>query len=546
VQYSESQALVNFDTSLNSVYTFTITGDPTKQIGFNILFNTQGYRDPRDPEFEDPFNPGSGNQPAFYTQYKIKNSSGVYLNGKSCIYGTSDWKKTFYGYPGTYTMEISGTGHGYGYYVVSETKFKPQPYKNSKKTPSISPRIKNITYYKNTNDSQPVRKINYNYDSEDGTGSSGYIFNNDSDGPHSPFNRFVLYKNVKVSEEGNGYSRYSFITPSDYPKYQDGGTALYPTYYYPYYNITKGTLLSEKKVYNEQNQLLSSENYAYELDDYSNEVYQFYISNPYSSRPAYVKKVSTNLKNFAQNGVLMENKREIAINKSNLSPLYTKETEASGNVMEKQFIYPEGLPEYSHIQNAFMVSGPVQTIEKSNGKIVSNTKTKFDNNKLLPTSVISINPHDNSLKTSVRYDQYNAYDNLIQYTTVSDESTGKGFTSTIIWGYNNTMPIAKIEGASLTDIGTLANDIIAKSNIDLDQASEVNLINALDVFRTQPSLKNFVISTYTYDPLLGVTTLTPPNGMREIYKYDSKNKLQSVVNVNGHILKEYKYNIQQP
>ncbi|MFP3336139.1 hypothetical protein SB761_36175, partial [Pseudomonas sp. SIMBA_064] len=78
------------------------------------------------------------------------------------------------------------------------------------------------------------------------------------------------------------------------------------------------------------------------------------------------------------------------------------------------------------------------------------------------------------------------------------------------WGYNNTMPIAEVKGASLTDIGSLADGVIVKSNLDVDAASETELINALDLFRTNPALKNFQITTYTYDPLIGVTTLTPP------------------------------------
>jgi YD repeat-containing protein len=54
-----------------------------------------------------------------------------------------------------------------------------------------------------------------------------------------------------------------------------------------------------------------------------------------------------------------------------------------------------------------------------------------------------------------------------------------------------------------------------------------------------------MISTYAYDPLIGVTSITPPSGVREIYKYDSANRLQSVVDVNGKILKEYQYNYKQ-
>uniref|UniRef100_UPI001F4A78C1 hypothetical protein n=1 Tax=Chryseobacterium arthrosphaerae TaxID=651561 RepID=UPI001F4A78C1 len=68
------------------------------------------------------------------------------------------------------------------------------------------------------------------------------------------------------------------------------------------------------------------------------------------------------------------------------------------------------------------------------------------------------------------------------------------------------------------------------------------LLTLLDAFRNNDQLKDFQITTYTYDPLIGATTITPPNGIRETYKYDALNRLEKVVNMEGMILKEHKYN----
>ncbi|MDO3427368.1 RHS repeat domain-containing protein, partial [Chryseobacterium sp. APV1] len=35
-----------------------------------------------------------------------------------------------------------------------------------------------------------------------------------------------------------------------------------------------------------------------------------------------------------------------------------------------------------------------------------------------------------------------------------------------------------------------------------------------------------LISTYTYDPLIGVTSITPPSGVRQTYTYDPANRLK--------------------
>lgn len=206
-----------------------------------------------------------------------------------------------------------------------------------------------------------------------------------------------------------------------------------------------------------------------------------------------------------------------------------------------------------------IVGIPLQTTVTKNNIGVSSVETKYPisqtdadaktNGLPLPTSIISyglqIPGASSSSKTEVTYDKYDDKGNILQYTV-------KGLQPTvIIWGYNQTQPIVKIEGISydalmgLSGVSTLVNYAITKSNSDVDTATEQLLLTALDNLRTDSSLNAYMISTYTYDPLIGVTSITPPSGVREIYKYDSANRLQSVVDVNGKILKEYQYNYKQ-
>ncbi|MEH7890119.1 hypothetical protein, partial [Elizabethkingia meningoseptica] len=102
--------------------------------------------------------------------------------------------------------------------------------------------------------------------------------------------------------------------------------------------------------------------------------------------------------------------------------------------------------------------------------------------------------------------------NILQQTNKSGKIT------TIIWGYNQTQPIVKIEGItyaelanklgfSNTNTGYLNLDIVSKSNVDVDIATEQALINALDAFRNHSALSGYQISTYTYNPLIGVTSI---------------------------------------
>lgn len=208
---------------------------------------------------------------------------------------------------------------------------------------------------------------------------------------------------------------------------------------------------------------------------------------------------------------------------------------------------------------ANMVTIPLETEIIENGKTQSKTKIVYNknattSNKVLPTSVLSYNQIDlydvNNQNptpiTEITYNQYDANGNLQEYITKA------GVTTAIVWGYNNTKPIAKIEGASYSQLGSTTNDIIAYSNYDANpvasnktpQQTETELKTKLDAFRNMPSLASYPISTYSYDPLIGVRSMTPPSGITEYYKYDTTNRLEMIVDANGKIIKEFKYNYQ--
>ncbi|AZB28713.1 hypothetical protein [Chryseobacterium balustinum] len=187
--------------------------------------------------------------------------------------------------------------------------------------------------------------------------------------------------------------------------------------------------------------------------------------------------------------------------------------------------------------NANMIGIPLETETKKNNKTISKVETKYDNPaNLLPSSVISTDL-SNTNSTEVTYDQYDPKGNLLQYTTRD------GIPTTIIWGYNSTQPIAKIVGYPYFLISGLVGAIITASDEDaLNPSNEGALIIALDNFRNLLQLKEFQITTYTYDPLIGVTSITPPSGIREIYKYNSANRLENIKDINGKLIKEFKYN----
>lgn len=207
----------------------------------------------------------------------------------------------------------------------------------------------------------------------------------------------------------------------------------------------------------------------------------------------------------------------------------------------------------SNILNVPLEKETIGNIINGSSKRTSLIETKYDNSSHLnPTSVISyelnVNNGQNVPTTEVTYDLYDNKGNVLQYTTKS------GVPTTVIWGYNQTQIIAKIEGGSYSQImqafGLDPNnntsyqqlEIVNKSDSDIDAASEDILLSKLDIFRKKAEFKNFNITTYTYDPLIGVKTITSAAGFREFYKYNTQNKLEKIIDSENNILKEFKYN----
>jgi YD repeat-containing protein len=136
-----------------------------------------------------------------------------------------------------------------------------------------------------------------------------------------------------------------------------------------------------------------------------------------------------------------------------------------------------------------------------------------------------------ALEKKVTSDLYDTSGNLLQFTPES------GVPVAIIWGYNKTQPIAKIENASYSLVASLVANLQTIS----DTGTEASLLTALISFRATASLANTMITTYTYKPGIGVSTITDPKGDVTNYEYDGLNRLKWIKDKDGKILSENQY-----
>jgi YD repeat-containing protein len=303
-------------------------------------------------------------------------------------------------------------------------------------------------------------------------------------------------------------------------------------------------------------------------------------------------------------------------------------------------------------QNNF--STPIETIELKNNKIIGGTLNIYNTYNAsesvlergyLPAKTLTLeldSPLDMDIETFkskvkitqpdllehfdfvynsnyseyIIFDEYSNSNDLLQYHKNNDISTS------YIWGYNNTQPIAKIENALFTDVSCLAGEeeagygnwgynidnttgcfvtqsgkkvykilddydvygcYLVKSNLSASKKYKISFMaytavgksisiagqtistngtwewktiefsGRTSVFIIGTSTPAYIynvrlfpsdaqMSTYTYDPLFGMTSETDSNGKTTYYVYDTFGRLYQIKDQDGNILKQYEYN----
>lgn len=184
---------------------------------------------------------------------------------------------------------------------------------------------------------------------------------------------------------------------------------------------------------------------------------------------------------------------------------------------------------------------------------ILNTQTRnYINNNLSEQALKSYDWLGNSTKTEFKTPEMSVYeqagttnhhyynDLLLGYTQLD------GTHVTMIYGYNDTQLVAKLINLeapvyyAASGYGALRSNISNQSNQAGTGYSEANLKTTLNSLRT--TFPNALVTTYTYKPMVGISTITDENGQTTTYEYDTFNRLSTVKDYLGNILKEYQYN----
>ncbi len=325
--------------------------------------------------------------------------------------------------------------------------------------------------------------------------------------------------------------------------------------------FVNGNPLSEK-TYDNSNNLVAETTYSYDfgntnLNGINQEVYSlsvgaFAIRYVDGGDKSFTNNVTVFRNETDRNwltGVTKKELRDGIFVETNTSNTYknpqghieTREVQGSDGLINKaEFEYPYDFNSgvYNTLINKNRLSTPVQTRGYKQGNLLSTTKTIYENwnGGITEPKNIQTSKNSESLEDRLIYHNYDDKGNPLEV------SKADGTHIVYIWGYNQQYPIAKIENATYSQVQSYVTNLQNLSDLDINEPSENSLKEALNNLRV--SLPNTMTTTHTYNPLIGVTSITDPRGYTIYYEYDEFNRLKQVKDAQGKILSKNEYHFK--
>jgi len=225
--------------------------------------------------------------------------------------------------------------------------------------------------------------------------------------------------------------------------------------------------------------------------------------------------------------------------------------DSKGNTIETQYFYPhEGVVEGSNAlvsQNNLVEVVKTQTTlnpNEDNEKLISIVEKDYTGlgEAVMPTKVVT----QKGSGDGVERGEFAYYPN----GNIKSSNRKDGPKTYYIWGYDSQFPIAKITNFHPDDITDpdIKNSILSLIK-DCETASDADngTQQAENHLRTTQALLRSALpysaqmTSYTYDPVIGVTSMTDPRGKTTYFEYDEFNRLKSTKDNELHLLNDYQY-----
>ena len=222
---------------------------------------------------------------------------------------------------------------------------------------------------------------------------------------------------------------------------------------------------------------------------------------------------------------------------------FIKETRTLASEQEEylnKMYYPTDDEVYSQafmddLRSENRLSSVIQVEKFKNGEKLQTIKNEYD--KSAHTSDIalmnkkSVKKSNHSTGIISNYDKYDVKGNLLQ--SHIENATPMSY----IWGYDSLYLVAKVDNATYAQIEALpefGTGFTISGGLSSSQKAALR------------SLPDAQVTTYTYKPLVGITSMTDPRGYTIYYEYNQENRLEVVKDQDGNIVSRNGYHYSIP
>lgn len=199
------------------------------------------------------------------------------------------------------------------------------------------------------------------------------------------------------------------------------------------------------------------------------------------------------------------------------------------------------------------------------------------NSLLLPSKSITRNANASADNLQIKFDEYDQLGNIKSYSRINSPKTS------FMWGYNKTVPIAKVSNANPNEFFFQGFEEETSIAAGTARTGNKSYNGSYQIPFTRPNSKKYLLSywkleagkwelqqqeyttdnmvlnatvpidditiapvgallqTYTYTPLVGMTSETSANHISSFYDYDLLSRLVAVKDYNKHIVRSYEY-----
>jgi hypothetical protein len=363
------------------------------------------------------------------------------------------------------------------------------------------------------------------------------------------YQQITEYIGTKDNNKGKIISEY-FENRVDVSSFEDNDHSSEPIEYYStLYNIDRGNigpLLSLKKIYSYTNgfyELKKTERYSYKettRDAFRlgvrfnkkfifiylglNSYYSPNCKENFNEMYAYSDVWAIPSTNVLCKKEVIDNETKLKIDESYLyddslrilSPIEILSQQSCGSLIRTKKVYPFNIK--NEIYNSMTRSNKLPVIKelvyKENQCLntISYDYRMYHENFFL--SSISSTKSGSEEEEKVDYQQYDSYGNPSYIIKKDNDKT------VYLWSYKGQYPIAEIKNASYEQV------ITSLGNISVESLSLSNSPNMEKINQLRFKLPQALVTTYTYQPLVGMTSSTDPSGLTTYYDYDDFNRLK--------------------